>query len=512
MKSPVSRYVSSQRSPVEASGPTHAGSASLPASSPSDATTTAGEPGARSPLVDTAERLHDTALRAFRLGNRGRLELCRSLRALHTSRQYLALGFPSIVAYSTRFFRFRRSQTYECVRVADALEKLPGCTEAFVAGAIDWSALKQITRVATGATEREWLAFSRKHNNVQLCAEVSDAVQKRRERPRSDRFGLPNVEMQVVLRLSRTEHEVLRKGLERVASEVSERLGGSDVEMKDVLLYLAQWLLETEPAARASQRRPREEPAHSLLLQLCPGCRRGSMHTEDGRVELAAEQIERVEGDARWEVILPEESRPTLRGDSPPGSATGSGEEGGRDRPTPPALRRKVLLRDGGVCTNPHCFHRADHCHHVIFRSQGGRTVLSNEVAVCGMCHSLIHAGLLVVPGTPGEDLRWRARAERLGSVPGSERDADSPPEIRVVARPFPDASRDQVGPSPGRDPGSTRVDPEASEAGKWESLARGLVRLGMRLGEARRRVERAVESLEGELTEERVLRAALVA
>ena len=69
------------------------------------------------------------------------------------------------------------------------------------------------------------------------------------------------------------------------------------------------------------------------------------------------------------------------------------------DGPTPPKLRRQVLAREGGRCGTPRCHHVADHCHHIVFRSQGGKTKLANEEAVCGTCHALIHAGVLRVSG-----------------------------------------------------------------------------------------------------------------
>lgn len=52
----------------------------------------------------------------------------------------------------------------------------------------------------------------------------------------------------------------------------------------------------------------------------------------------------------------------------------------------------------------------------IVFRSKGGRTVLSNEVTVCDRCHALIHAGLLEVTGRPGEELKWIPRPPGNGA------------------------------------------------------------------------------------------------
>jgi hypothetical protein len=49
----------------------------------------------------------------------------------------------------------------EKLRVAEALERLPAFAEALKQGQICWSALRELTRVATPETETEWLAAGR---------------------------------------------------------------------------------------------------------------------------------------------------------------------------------------------------------------------------------------------------------------------------------------------------------------------------------------------------------------
>ncbi len=50
------------------------------------------------------------------------------------------------------------------------------------------------------------------------------------------------------------------------------------------------------------------------------------------------------------------------------------------------------------------------HAHHLHWRSRGGRTSLSNEVTLCDRCHSLVHAGVLNIGGSPVGKLEWRQR------------------------------------------------------------------------------------------------------
>jgi hypothetical protein len=45
--------------------------------------------------------------------------------------------------------------------------------------------------------------------------------------------------------------------------------------------------------------------------------------------------------------------------------------------------------------------------HHVVFRSNGGRTRAANLVTLCARCHALVHEGLLVLEGDHAERIRF---------------------------------------------------------------------------------------------------------
>lgn len=65
---------------------------------------------------------------------------------------------------------------------------------------------------------------------------------------------------------------------------------------------------------------------------------------------------------------------------------------GRASRTVPAAIRRAVILRDGG-CAFPGCSIPARRCeiHHVIHWVDGGPTSLTNCVALCGRHHHSIH-------------------------------------------------------------------------------------------------------------------------
>jgi hypothetical protein len=145
------------------------------------------------PLV-SADQIHGYLVQAFRNGNRERLRFVRLLNALEASHLYLELGHPNIAHYAERQFGMQRSETFEMLRVSRIIDELPACRDAFAEGRLSWSALKMITRVATTETEEAWLSFAAEHSRSELAAEVQDAVKKNRDRPRDDRFGLPNLQ------------------------------------------------------------------------------------------------------------------------------------------------------------------------------------------------------------------------------------------------------------------------------------------------------------------------------
>ena len=59
----------------------------------------------------------------------------------------------------------------------------------------------------------------------------------------------------------------------------------------------------------------------------------------------------------------------------------------------PPKVRADVLERSQGLCEiahGPH-IHKADHLHHVLMRSQGGKHDADNLLAVCWPIHAYLH-------------------------------------------------------------------------------------------------------------------------
>ena len=51
--------------------------------------------------------------------------------------------------------------------------------------------------------------------------------------------------------------------------------------------------------------------------------------------------------------------------------------------------RKQAYERDNGQCVI--CGYRAEQCHHIVFRSQGGLSELRNLACLCIQCHNQAH-------------------------------------------------------------------------------------------------------------------------
>jgi hypothetical protein len=75
----------------------------------------------------------------------------------------------------------------------------------------------------------------------------------------------------------------------------------------------------------------------------------------------------------------------------------------------PPAVRRKVVRRDGGRCVVPGCRNAtfAD-IHHLVLRSEGGGHDEDTLVVLCCAHHRAEHRGQLIIEGRVSTGLRFR--------------------------------------------------------------------------------------------------------
>ena len=178
---------------------------------------------------------------------------------------------------------------------------------------------------------------------------------------------------------------------------VVEKPADSVVDAKAALLFLARQVLETDPSDRV----PTRNTPFTILYRQCPECRSTQVDTRAGPAEINPAAIEPIRSRANTVIINPE--------DEEPDSADT------HRKPTSPAVRRRVALRDGWRCQNPACRSTFQlQVHHIKARSEGGKTNLWNLVTLCAHCHSLVHAGFITLRRKRNGELEWQRKPDTI--------------------------------------------------------------------------------------------------
>jgi hypothetical protein len=81
-------------------------------------------------------------------------EVCRWLSCAERLGVHRRAGYASLREYAERMFGLRGSQIEERLRVGRALASLPEMDRALASGAVAFSSVRELTRIATSQTER----------------------------------------------------------------------------------------------------------------------------------------------------------------------------------------------------------------------------------------------------------------------------------------------------------------------------------------------------------------------
>jgi len=303
---------------------------------------------------------------------------------------HVRLGYGSFREYVERLFGYSPRLVQEKLRVADALEGLPLLSAELEGGRMSFSAVRELSRVATRATEQAWLEAA----GGRSIREIEELVSG--QKPGNLPEDAPDAEAKRhVLRLE-VSGEVLatfREAMARMRREAGEALDDDAA----VLLLCRRALEGPRDDGRSS---------YQVALTVCEHCRRGMQQGRGELVEVSAEIIEMAECDGQNVGHVGEtghahvgETRDAHVGASLP-----------RAKQTiPPALRRRVMRRDGGCCRVPGC-RLADFVdvHHLKPRAEGGGSTLENLVTLCSAHHRAIHRGQLFVEATPSGGLAFQ--------------------------------------------------------------------------------------------------------
>jgi hypothetical protein len=332
-------------------------------------------------------------------------------------------GFVSCAAWLTWRVGLAPGAAREHVRVARALGNLPRLAEALARGQISYSKVRELTRVATPATEERLLAVGqagtaehvtrivRGWRLVDRKAEAREAAQQHASRALHvypDEDGT----MRIRGRLTPEVGALLLKALAAARETLYQRQRESapeadrptlEQQQADALGLLAEAALhhELDPGAPGERY---QVVVHVDAAVLADAAAPGQSVLEDG-VRVPAGTSQRLACDA---------SRVVMRH----GTDGRVVEVGARTRTIPPALRRALQQRDQG-CRFPGCGVRVGQGHHIRHWAQGGPTTLSNLALLCRRHHGAVHEEGFQVERQPDGELRFhRPDGRPLPEVP----------------------------------------------------------------------------------------------
>ena len=291
--------------------------------------------------------LHHLAKKSAGTLTRHHALIGRILLAIERTGAYLDHGCSGGVHYAIMQLGLPIKRARLLIRVALELENLPHLQYLANHGEIEWSKLREIVRVATVESEREWAKLCTDHTYAQIEGLV--ARSQRGEIP-TDRNQPGAPRSQLRCHFDPDQMAVLERGLQALCQQT-----GRALSMAEAIELLFAEKLSAQPIQDDEQlQRVRQEALKDL-------------HWTD---LLNAE----TETNEHIHIVNP------------------------RSRVPSKAQRRKILRRDGYCCAVPGCPNPLWlEVHHIIFYADGGLTKPDNLITLCSRCHQHLHDGHLTI-------------------------------------------------------------------------------------------------------------------
>jgi 5-methylcytosine-specific restriction endonuclease McrA len=328
----------------------------------------------------------------------------------------------------------------ERLRIAEALDALPEIDEALASGDLPYSAVRELTRIATPKTAGAWVKACR----GKVVRQIEEMVAEREVGDAPESKPKPQVRPRRFSADLRPDVDALV----RQARQVLEAERGEKLDLNELMEAFAARVLEPATAGGKAQR-----PRHQVIVTVCKACNQGWQRGAGRENAISAVDAEVAMCDAQHV------------------------DDAGRlTQSIPAARRRAVWRRDHGRCRIPGCrASRFIDVHHLLPREHGGTHELTNLALLCAGHHRALHAGLIVIEGDAASfNVLWISNVPHVGDSADSDNSArGTKASIREVQVPH-------VGDLVLRDDHARDV--EAA-----------LVRLGFRRVEAREAVARAI-------------------
>jgi hypothetical protein len=279
----------------------------------------------------------------------------------------------SALDYLERVLGYTPHAANERLRVARALGDLPQLEAAFAQGELGFSALRELTRVATAETEDAWRDAAAGKNVRQI--EELVAGHQRGDHP-DDPADPCARRYPVRFDLSADVFARLRQVQTALADEHGGRLDDDQL-----FTALCDAILDGSSGGTSSGR-----AKFQIAVTVCERCKQGWQDGGGATVAIDAAAVERAHCDAQHIGALDA---------AVPARAT---------QDIPPSVARLVWRRDGGRCQTPGCRSaRGLELHHVVRRVDGGTHDPSNLRIQCSACHLALHRGTLEITGARDE-------------------------------------------------------------------------------------------------------------
>jgi hypothetical protein len=269
----------------------------------------------------------------------------RWLREAEALQIWRPLGMVSALDYLERVLGYAPRTAQDRLRVARALGDLPQLNAALAEGQLAFSAIRELTRVATPGTEASWLAAATGKN----LREIEDLVADHQPGDRPDDPTDPATRTHVV----RYELSAETFALLRQARNVLDNEHGTNLPDDGFVTALCSAVVDGAPANE-----PTGRARYQIAVTVCEHCRKGWQEGAGAQVPIGSAAVERAMCDAQH--------IGSIDGDKP--------ERAYQD--IPPSVVRFVWRRDGGRCRVGGCRSaRGLEVHHTSTAPTGAATI-----------------------------------------------------------------------------------------------------------------------------------------
>jgi hypothetical protein len=196
------------------------------------------------------------------------------------------LGMTSMREYLERRMGYTPQVAAERLRVAEALDSLPAIEAALQSGDLSYSAVRELTRIATRKTEQAWVAACR----GKILRQIEELVAEREvgDTPESD----PKPDLRphaITMKLRPAEQALLREARKRAEAERGERLDDGELIRALCMRYL-------DGAGDSKSSRPR----HQVAMTVCTVCKRGSQNGAGREFSVSTADVQRARNLPSW--------------------------------------------------------------------------------------------------------------------------------------------------------------------------------------------------------------------